>query len=146
MKVTVRRASGISLIETLVVVALVALAAAFVGPSIGAGLENMTLRSTGRQIVSVLRRTQADARMRQETLAVRVEDGEAVLLSAGSSRRTALDASIRIGDGAPVTYVLLGSGQIVGPERLELENRRGRRGAVELGPAPGAVRFVEEAP
>ncbi len=146
MKVTVRRTSGISLIETLVVVALVALAAAFVGPSIGAGLENMTLRSTGRQIVSVLRRTQADARMRQESLAVRVEDGEAVLIGAGSSRRTALDASIRIGDGAPVTYLLLGSGQIVGPERLELENRRGRRGVVELGPAPGAIRFVEEAP
>lgn len=146
MKVTVRRASGISLIETLVVVALVALAAAFVGPSIGAGLENMTLRSTGRQIVSVLRRTQADARMRQESLAVRVEDGEAVLIGAGSSRRTALDASIHIGDGDPVTYLLLGSGHIVGPERLELENRRGRRGVVELGPAPGAIRFVEEAP
>jgi prepilin-type N-terminal cleavage/methylation domain-containing protein len=144
MKVGTPRASGISLIELLVVMALLGLAATLVAPSIGGGLDNLILRSTGRQLVSVLRQVQAEARTRQTTLAARVEDGRIVLVEDGGVRIVDLNSSIRIGGGTEASYVVLGSGQIIGPERLVLENGRGRRGALLLGPLPGQIHFVEE--
>ena len=142
MKIRTPSASGITLIELLVVMSLLALLAAFVAPNVGAGLDNLTLRSTGRQVVSILRQTQSEARMRQESLAVRVQTGSVTLVSDSQPQTIDLNRTVQIGDGEPSTYILLGSGQIVGPERLALENERGRRVDLVLG--IGTVNLVEE--
>ena len=145
MKIRTPRASGITLIEMLVVMVLLSLAAAFVGPAVGSGLDGMALRSTGRRLVSVFRQAQAEARMSQETMAARVESGQVSFLTTADSIRTVeLNSTIRIGDGQASTYLFLGSGHILGPERLEIQHENGRSAAIVLGPSPGRVRFVEE--
>ena len=106
MKIRTPCASGITLIEMLVVMVLLSLAAVFVAPTIGSGLDGMALRSTGRRLVSVFRQAQAEARMRQETLAARVENGQVSFLTTADSIRTVeLNSTIRIGDGQETTYL-----------------------------------------
>ena len=147
MMIKTPRASGITLIELVIVMALLSLAAALVGPAVGAGLDNMALRSMGRRLISVFRQVQANARTSQETLAVRVENGQIAVVSArGLPRILNLNPAIRVGSGEDVTYLFLGSGQIVGPEHLNLENRRGRIVTITLGPAPGTVELIEGEP
>ena len=138
MRIGFPGASGITLIELLIVMSLLSLAAAFAGPAVGAGLETMSLRSTVLQVASNFRRVQADARAQQRTLAIRVANGELVLVSDdGTSRVLELNAGITLAGADESTYLFYGSGQISGPARLEFENRRGRRMALVLGPEPG---------
>ena len=123
MRIGFPGASGITLIELLIVMALLSLAAAFAGPAVGAGLDSMSLRSTVLQ---------------QRTLAIRVANGELVLVSDdGTSRVLELNSGITLAGADESTYLFYGSGQISGPARLEFENRRGRRMALVLGPEPG---------
>ncbi len=144
MRIGFPGASGITLIELLIVMSLLSLAAAFAGPAVGAGLETMSLRSTVLQVASNFRRVQADARAQQRTLAIRVANGELVLVSDdGTSRVLELNAGITLAGADESTYLFYGSGQISGPARLEFENRRGRRMALVLGPEPGHIDFDE---
>ena len=143
---TIRRASGVTLIELLIVMALIALIAAIAAPAIGRGLDSMALRSTGTRVVAAFRAAQARARTTQRSLAARVESGRITLIAEGAEpARWELESDVRMGDGGSVaTYLFLPTGQIVGPERLSLETPYGRRGVLTVGPAPGTVQFVTE--
>ena len=144
MRIGFPGASGITLIELLIVMALLGLAAAFAGPAVGAGLDSMSLRSTVLRVASNFRKVQADARAQQRTLAIRVANGELVLVSDdGASRVLELNPGITLAGDGESTYLFYGSGQISGPARLEFENRRGRRMALLLGPEPGRIDFDE---
>ena len=144
MRIGFPGASGITLIELLIVMSLLSLAAAFAGPAVGAGLDSMSLRSTVLRVASNFRKVQADARAQQRTLAIRVANGELVLVSDdGASRVLELNPGITLAGADESTYLFYGSGQISGPARLEFENRRGRRMALLLGPEPGRIDFDE---
>ena len=144
MRIGFPGASGITLIELLIVMSLLGLAASFAGPAVGAGLDNMSLRSTVLRVASNFRRVQSDARAQQRTLAVRVANGELVLVSDdGVSRVLELNPGVTLPGAGESTYLFYGSGQISGPARLEFENRRGRRMALLLGPEPGRIDFDE---
>jgi prepilin-type N-terminal cleavage/methylation domain-containing protein len=138
-------ASGVTLIELLIVMAILSLAAAFVGPAVGAGLDNMALRSAGSRVVSVFRQVQAQARRGEGTLAVRASGANLKLVTSdGAVRTVELDPDVRLGGPEGATYLFMGTGQIVGPGRLTLENRRGRQIWLVLGPFPGQI-GVDEA-
>ncbi len=144
MRIGFPGASGITLIELLIVMSLLSLAAAFAGPAVGAGLDSMSLRSTVLRVASNFRKVQADARAQQRTLAIRVANGELVLVSDdGASRVLELNPGITLAGADESTYLFYGSGQISGPARLEFENRRGRRMALLVGPEPGRIDFDE---
>lgn len=137
--------AGLTVLELLVVMTLLGVAAAFATPAIGTGLDNMTLRSTGRRLVSVFRQAQVQARTRQQPIALRIGTGRIVFAGEGTpASNLSLDESVVLNGGGESTYLFFGSGLIVGPQRLQIENRRGRQAALILGPAPGSVRFVEQ--
>src|SRR5215813_12246126 len=61
-------ARGITLIEMLIVMGILAVAMALVGPSTSAGLDNLMLTSAGQQIVSTFRAAQTNARATGEPI------------------------------------------------------------------------------
>lgn len=139
---------GITLIELMVVMALLSMATLLVGPAVGSGVDNLLLHSTGRQLVSAFRLAQTEAKLEQQELVAVVNGGQFLFLKDSRTVRVVtLPTSIEVLPSPDTpTYIFLGSGQILGPARLELLNRRGRRGVLMLGPAPGAIQFREERP
>jgi prepilin-type N-terminal cleavage/methylation domain-containing protein len=138
MKIRILSASGITLIELLLVMALLSLAAAFVGPAVGAGLDSMALRSTGLGVVSTLRKVQSDARRGQKTRAVRAAGSRLVSVSDdGAEDILEFESGVRVAGGEEATYMVFGSGQIAGPQELELENSRAAASFWCWGPSPG---------
>ncbi|MGH9645731.1 MAG: pilus assembly FimT family protein [Bryobacteraceae bacterium] len=91
---------GVTLIEALIVVALIAMIAAVSFPAIGAGLDTLRLRSASDSIVSFLNIALDHADRRQQAVEVVISPRENTLLSRtadlGFSRRLDIPAQIRI--------------------------------------------------
>src|SRR5262245_66111948 len=58
----VRPSRGVTLIELIVVMAIVAVLLSFVGRSVSAGIDNLVLTSESRRVISAFRSAQASAR------------------------------------------------------------------------------------
>jgi prepilin-type N-terminal cleavage/methylation domain-containing protein len=138
-----RSSKGVTLIELIVVLTILGIAMAAASPSLLRGIDRFSLDSAGHQLVAAFRTARNEARLGQQELLGTFSGGEFVLVR-GSQRavRVRLPASVEVQFvDQPAEYSFLASGQILGPERLELVAGGRYRGVLILGPPPGTVRF-----
>lgn len=134
---------GVTLIELIVVLAILGIAMALAGPATQRVVEKFSLNSTGHQLVSAFRLARHEARLSQREVLGRLAAGEFVL-QRGEQRLKGLKlpGGVEAESGErEITYSFLASGQILGPERIQLISGGRYRGALILGPPPGTVRF-----
>ena len=139
-------ATGLTLVEVLVVMVILSIALAIVIPSTSRSYENWVLRSAGRRSVALFRYASDVARRDGADIAVYYSNHRLVLLRKGSVfRELEVPSSIMVRPEKPRGAVFLPTGQIIASEPFVFENERGRRMTVEVGPLPGQVRSKEEA-
>jgi prepilin-type N-terminal cleavage/methylation domain-containing protein len=135
---------GVTLVELLVVMVVLSIALAIVAPSMSNSYENWLLRSAGRRTVALLRYGSDLARRDGTEVAGYYADHRFVLSRDGSIlRELTIPPSIQVRPEKPRGAVFLPNGQIIAIEPYVLENERGRKVTVEVGPLPGQVRSKE---
>jgi prepilin-type N-terminal cleavage/methylation domain-containing protein len=143
------RESGLTLIEILIVVALISLFAGLMFPSVSAGIESLRLRQASDGIAGFLNRGLNRVERNRVVVEVTVNKAENSLVmystEPGFSRRLELPDGVRILDvlppvpqdpDAPRRFLLYPGGS---PPRfgIEIENRRGARRIVRVDPVTG---------
>ncbi len=122
-----RNVRGITLIEMLVVLVVIGLAASVAGPAISRRFDTIALQTTATELAAQLRRAQAVARADQLPIAMTYSDH--------TFRFWKVEKAVAFYDLPPSispaseipTYVFLPSGQILGANSLDLQNDRGRK-------------------
>lgn len=147
---------GVTLIEALIVVALIAMIAAVSFPAVSAGLDTLRLRSTSDAIVSFLNIALDHADRRQQAVEVIISPRENLLLSRtadlGFSRSLDIPAQVRIVSVQPALptvtdpqeprHFLLYPGGSVPGIGIEISTLRGSRRLVSVDPVTGSPRSV----
>ena len=143
---------GVTLIEALIVVALIAMIAPVSFPAVGAGLDTLRLRSASDSIVSFLNIALDHADRRQQAVEVIISPRENILLSRtadlGFSRRLDIPGQIRIVTVQPALqtmtdpqeprrFLLYPGGSVPGIG-IEISTLRGRRRLVSVDPVTGS--------
>lgn len=142
-KITKGRQSGITLLEMLIVVTLIALLAGIVYPSVGSGIDSLRLRSASDSIVAFLNTALDRAERRQQAVEIRIspKDGlSARSADAGFSRELHLPDTVRIVNPAEPRQFLLYPGGAVPAMTIELATSDGRRRVVTIDPITGVPR------
>jgi prepilin-type N-terminal cleavage/methylation domain-containing protein len=135
---------GVTLVELLVVMVILSIALAIVAPSMSNSYENWMLRSAGRRTVAFFRFASDIARRDGTEVAGYYTDHRFVLSRDGSIlKQLEIPPSIQVRPERPHGAVFLPTGQIIAVEPYVLENERGRRMTVEVGPLPGQVSSKE---
>jgi prepilin-type N-terminal cleavage/methylation domain-containing protein len=136
-------ARGVTLIELLVVLAILGIALALAGPATQKAVERFALNSSGHQLVSAFRQARHEARLGQREVLGKLLGDEFVLMR-GDQRLKGIklpkDVEVESSE-RQIAYSFLPSGQILGPERIQLISGGRYHGALILGPPPGTVRF-----
>ena len=128
-----QRMHGITLVELIVVLAVLALATSLVGPAIGNTVDNMRFRSFGRQLEHTLKSAQHAARLGGEKrLVLLTEDRVRVSDRLGIVFEEISWPPSVVPSPGGATYVVLESGHLIGPARFLISSRTGRRGALEV--------------
>jgi len=138
-----RRERGVTLIELIAVLIILGLAIALASPSLFASVDRFQLNSAGHQLVDSFRLARNEARFGQEEILGVVTEHQFVILR-GTSRVSSVSLPLTLEarpSSGQAAYSFLPSGQILGPERLELLGPGRNRGVVILGPPPGTVHF-----
>ena len=145
---------GVTLIEALIVVALIAMIAGLSYPAVSSGLDTLRLRSTSDAIVSFLNIALDHADRRQQAVEVIVSPRENMLLSRtadlGFSRSLEIPAlvhivsvlpalPISIDPGEPRRFLLYPGGSVPGIG-IEISTLQGRRRLVSVDPVTGSPR------
>ena len=137
--------SGVSFIELLVVLTILAIATTTAGPALVKSVDKFALNSTGRRLAGAFRTAQIEAKLGQREVLGTLSDGEFIFVKGdkqvGSLK---LPANLQVLPEGDVAYTFLTTGQILGPPRLELTVDARYRGWIVLGPGAGTVRFQEE--
>jgi prepilin-type N-terminal cleavage/methylation domain-containing protein len=143
---------GVTLIEALIVIALVAMIAGLSYPAVSSGLDTLRLRSASDSIVSFLNIALDHADRRQQAVEVVVSPKENLLLSRtadlGFSRRLDLPPQLRIvsvqpvlptlaNPGEPRRFLLYPGGSVPRIE-IEISTFQGRRRLVSVDPVTGS--------
>jgi prepilin-type N-terminal cleavage/methylation domain-containing protein len=140
---------GVTLIELLIVVALVGLLAGISFPSVSAGLETLRLTSAGGSLASFLNGALSRAERRQQPIEITIDTQENVVLaqSAGPGflRKLEMPDGVRILEVLPPLVVETGQprrfivypGGTVPRFGVELVNRKGARRIVRIDPITG---------
>ena len=145
--------AGVTLIEMLVVVSIIAVAAAITYPAVNSGVDSLRLTSAADSIVSLLNGALVRAERRQELTEVTISRAESALVLRSQDpsyiRRMSLPEGVSIVRVHPAQlgalddddrrFVLYPGGAIpkIG---IEIQNRRGARRLVEVDPITGAPR------
>ena len=152
-----RRQAGVTLIEMLIVVAIVGLIASISFPSVASGLESLRLRSATDSIVGMLNGAMNRAERRQQAMeiTVSVQDNSLSLSSseAGFTRKLSMPDGVHIAavwpklpeeDNQPRHFLLL-PGSTVPRMGVEIVNRKGARRIVRVNPITGVpdIELVE---
>jgi prepilin-type N-terminal cleavage/methylation domain-containing protein len=147
-------AAGVTLLEMLIVMTIVALVAGLSYPSISSGLDSLRLRSASDSIVSFLNTALDRAERRQQVVEIWISPREnamtAVSADAGFKRRLDVPEPIRIVSvspavpeqpGEPRRFLLYPGGSVprIG---VEIANPNGRRRMVSVDPLTGVPRVV----
>lgn len=141
------RASGVTLVELLVVMTIASVLLALVFPSIRAGMGTLELRSSAQRLAAASKYARDQAIFRQRPFELDIDTDAktvAVLDSNGSSRTFDLPADIRVAEILPppydipsriLRYVFSPDGSTV-PFQIALENPR-RRIEISADPLTG---------
>jgi general secretion pathway protein H len=140
---SVRPATGFTLLEVLVVLVVLAVAAALTLPAIRRGTEGVRLRTEAGRVAAVLREARQRAvRERQPTRVALEEDRQAVVLSSDAGerlRRVELSPSVRVEPltgGPAVTFTTRG---VTRDARWAVQGPGGRRLVIDLHGLTGRV-------
>jgi Tfp pilus assembly protein FimT len=143
------RHSGITLIELVVVMALLTFVAAIVTPSFSRQLDNFAVRSTGKQLVTMFRRAQVEAKVNQTPIWA-VYENRRFVFHRGQSVFQSLELPLGVNvvpraadQSTELVFSFLPSGQTVGPAAFSISNARGRQGTLRFGGLLHSVEFVE---
>jgi prepilin-type N-terminal cleavage/methylation domain-containing protein len=136
--------SGVTLIELLVVMVVLSVGLAVVVPSTTNSYDNWMLRTAGKRTVAFFRYASDTARKRGVEVAGYYANGRFTLVDQGVVlRQLQIPERIAVQPGKPRGAVFLPTGQILTSEPFVLENDRGRKIVVEVGPLPGQVQSRE---
>ena len=133
-----------TLLEALIVVALIALIAGISFPSVTSGLDTLRLRSASDSIVSFLNIALDHADRRQQAVEIVISPRENLLLSRtadlGFSRRLEIPAQIHIvgdAEGEPRRFLVYPGGSIprIG---IQIATMRGQSRMVSVDPVTGS--------
>jgi prepilin-type N-terminal cleavage/methylation domain-containing protein len=145
---------GVTLIEILIVMAVIGLIAGISYPAVSSGLDTLRLRSTSDAIVSFLNIALDHADRRQQAVEVIVSPRENILLSRtadlGFTRNLDMPAQIHIvsvlpalpntiDPGEPRHFLLYPGGSVPGIG-IEISTLQGRRRLVSVDPVTGSPR------
>lgn len=145
-----RNQSGVTLIELLMVVAIIALLAGLTYPTASAGIDALRLRSAGDEVAAFLHRAVGRADRRQEPVEITFQKADGVITSRGvradSERELVLPDGISIaavlpeppGFEPPVRSYFLLPGAAFPRIGVVLANRKGNQRVVRLDPITGA--------
>jgi prepilin-type N-terminal cleavage/methylation domain-containing protein len=138
--------SGITLVELLVVMVILSIALGITVPSMARSYQNWVLRSAGRRTAALFRFASDFARKDGTDLVGYYADHRFILLRKGTVlKELPIPSSINVRPQKPQGALFLFTGQILATEPFVLENDRGRRMTVSVGPFPGQVTFAETA-
>lgn len=151
--------AGVTLVEMMIVVAIIAVLSAISYPSAAAGIDSLRLRSASNEIVSFLNTALERASRHQQVVELRISPSENAIAarSADSAfvRSAAISDPVRIlsvqpllpnGAGPMETRrFLLYPGGAVPRIGIEIGTRDGRRRMVSVDPVTGVPRSVVEA-
>lgn len=147
-----RRSAGVTLIEMLIVMVLIALIAGMAAPSVSAGLDSLRLRSTSDAIIGFLNTALARADTRQQVVEILISPAEGKLTAISSDqgfyRVLEIASPIKIlsvqpapmveGDGENQTRrFLVYPGGSVPKIAVEIGDSRGRKRLVSIDPITG---------
>ena len=136
--------AGVTLIELLVVMVILSIALGITIPSMTNSYQNWILRSAGHQTVALFRFASDVARREGTDVAGYYSEHRFVLVRRGSIlKELDVPTSITVRPEKPRGAVFLPTGQILTAEPFVLENERGRRVIVQIGPLPGQVSSKE---
>jgi len=146
------RSKGVTLLELLVVVAVIALLVSISFPAVTSGLDSLRLASASDSLVSFLNGGLNRCERRQEVVevAISVKKNEVVLHSSepGFERKLAMTEGVRIEavdpklevEEDPRRFILMPGGTVPGVG-VQLVNRREQRRMVRVDPMTGVPRI-----
>jgi type II secretory pathway pseudopilin PulG len=145
------RHSGITLIELVVVMAILTFVTAIVTPSFSRQLDNFAVRSTGKRLVTMFRRAQVEAKVNRTPIWA-VYENRRFVFRRGQDVFQSLELPQGVNvvpraadQGNSLVFSFLPSGQTVGPAAFSISNARGRKGTVRFGGLLDSIQFVETA-
>ena len=151
--------AGITLIEMLIVMALIALLAGMSYPSVSAGLDSLRLRSTSDAIIGFLNTALARADTRQQVVEILIspQDGTITATSGDGGFKKRLDVmspikilsvqpelAADVQDQNQTRRFLVYPGGSVPKIAIEIGNSQGRRRLVSIDPVTGVPQSVIE--
>ena len=149
---------GVTLIEMLIVMALIALIAGIAAPSVSAGLDSLRLRSTSDAIIGFFNTALARADTRQQVVEILISPAEGTITATsgdhGFYKRLDVANPIRILSVQPeladaedqnqTRRFLVYPGGSVPKIAIEIGNSRGRKRLVSIDPVTGVPESVVE--
>ena len=135
-----RRQSGVTLIEMIVVMAIVSIVVAITFPSAAAGLDSIRLRAAADSVVGFLNTalTRTDRRQEPTEIIVTPSEGTLAMFTADPKfeKKLKLPDGIKIAGDRPLRYLLMPGGA---PPTLDLDlsNPRGAHKIVRIDPVTG---------
>jgi prepilin-type N-terminal cleavage/methylation domain-containing protein len=143
------RERGVTLVEMVIVIAIVGLMAGITLPSVTAGLDSVRLASASQTVASFLNSADNRAERLQQPVEIEISTGEncmRLLAGDGYSRELAMPEGVRIlsvtpggEEGSTFRAILLPGGTVPGIG-IELGNAHGSRRLVKLDPMTGYPR------
>lgn len=135
---------GVTLIEMLIVVTLIALAAGISYPSVAAGLESLRLRSASDAMVGFLNIALDRADRRQQAVEIRISPTEEKLTARSAdnifARELRLPEHIHMVSPTDARRFLLYPGGAIPALKIEIATEGGRRRMVSVDPITGVSR------
>ena len=143
------RQSGVTLLELMVVVTLIAIVAGLSYPSAAAGVDSLRLRSAADRVVAFLDTAIERAERRQQVMEIRIAPAENALAArsadASFERTLTIPDAVRIlsvqsataGDAGEQRRFLIYPGGTAPRISLELESKDGRKRRVTVDPLTG---------
>jgi prepilin-type N-terminal cleavage/methylation domain-containing protein len=152
------RQRGVTLIEMLIVMAVIALIAGLVTPSVSAGLDSLRLRSTSDAMIGFLNTALARADTRQQVVEILISPQEGTLTAISGDK--AFQKRLEVGNQIKILSVqpaladgedqnqtrrfLVYPGGAVPRIAIEIGNTAGRKRLVSIDPVTGVPQSVIE--